>query len=198
MARRRGLTPEDRELWARVARTATPLAPEQATPVAPSPPKPPSAPRALPVTAGLTGLPAPTGRLRAPFVSIDAAPSPADALAALPLRMDHKKHRKLTGGKLRPEARIDLHGMTLAQAQPALSRFITSCQINGLRLVLVITGKGSRGGDDFIEGRRGALNRQVPIWLHGGTMAAIVQQVAPAHQRHGGGGAYYVYLRRAP
>ncbi|MDO5657274.1 MAG: Smr/MutS family protein [Paracoccus sp. (in: a-proteobacteria)] len=197
MSRGRRLSPEERELWGRVARTATRLAPEQAAP-APSPaPKPLPARPVAPAT-WLTGLPAPQKIGRAPLVSLDAAPTPAEALAARPLRMDHKTHRKLTSGKLRPEARIDLHGMTLAQAQPALSRFITSCQINGLRLVLVITGKGSRGGDDVMEGRRGALRHQVPQWLHGGTMASIVQQVAPAHQRHGGGGAYYVYLRRAP
>ena len=32
MARRRGLTPEERELWSRIARTATPLHPDRPSP----------------------------------------------------------------------------------------------------------------------------------------------------------------------
>ena len=103
----------------------------------------------------------------------------------------------MSRGKLRPEAKLDLHGMTLAEAGPELARFILSCHARGLRLVLVITGKGSRDG---IEGplpvRRGALRHQVPHWLHTAPLSHAVQQVAPAHLRHGGTGAYYVYLRR--
>jgi hypothetical protein len=53
----------------------------------------------------------------------------------------------MTRGKLHPEARIDLHGMTLAEAHPELIRFILNAQSQGLRLVLVITGKGKRRDD---------------------------------------------------
>lgn len=111
------------------------------------------------------------------------------------MRMDPKIHRRMSQGKLRPEARLDLHGMTLAEAQPELLRFVLSCHARGARLVLVITGKG-RGDHGPLPTRPGALRHQVPHWLHGSPLAAIVQQVAPAHFRHGGEGAYYVYLRR--
>jgi DNA-nicking Smr family endonuclease len=101
-------------------------------------------------------------------------------------------------GKSEPEARIDLHGMTLAEAHPALIGFVLRAQGAGNRLVLVITGKGRRVQDDGpIPQRIGALRHQVPHWLHSPPLGSVVQQIAPAHQRHGGAGAYYVYLRRS-
>jgi DNA-nicking Smr family endonuclease len=36
----------------------------------------------------------------------------------------------------------------------------------------------------------------VPGWLHLPPLGPAVLQVTEAHQRHGGSGAYYVYLRR--
>jgi DNA-nicking Smr family endonuclease len=103
----------------------------------------------------------------------------------------------MTRGKLQPEARIDLHGMTLAEAHPELIRFILNAHAQGLRLVLVITGKGKRRDDlGPIPNRIGALRHQVPGWLHLPPLGPSVLQVTEAHQRHGGSGAYYVYLRR--
>jgi DNA-nicking Smr family endonuclease len=130
-------------------------------------------------------------------VAADLAPGPAERLAAQPVRMDAKAHRRLTRGKLAPEDRLDLHGMTLAQAQPRLARFLIGAQGAGLRLVLVITGKGrDDDGRGPIPHRAGALRHEVPLWLAQPPLAPLVQQVVPAHARHGGGGAYYVWLRR--
>ncbi|QIR83795.1 Smr/MutS family protein [Paracoccus sp. AK26] len=193
MGRRRGLTPEDKELWARIARTAIPMHPERPKPVetglrpAPKPvvPRPP-----LPdFTIGQAA----TTR---PVAPVPHFPTPAQRLTQQPLRMDHKIHRRMAQGKLAPEARLDLHGMTLAVAHPELIRFILSCHDNGHRLVLVITGKG-KGDHGPLPTRPGALRHQVPHWLHMPPLSGIVQQVTPAHYRHGGEGAYYVYLRRS-
>lgn len=203
MARRGKLTDEDRELWSRVARTATPLHPRRpAQDPAPQdePPKP--RPR-LPLHHDVTPPPSPR-RFRLGEKAHgghghghDLAPDVATALAAHPLRMDHKTHKRLSRGKLRPEARIDLHGMTLAIAHPELMRFILQSAAAGRRLVLVITGKGKPNDDGGpIPIRQGVLRHQVPAWLHQPPLAPHVLQVVPAHQKHGGGGAYYVYLRR--
>ena len=127
----------------------------------------------------------------------DLAPGPSEVLGTAPLQMDAKTHGKMTRGKLQPEARIDLHGMTLAEAHPELIRFILNAQAQGLRLVLVITGKGKRRDDGGpIPQRVGALRHQVPAWLRLPPLGPAVLQVTEAHQRHGGSGAYYVYLRR--
>lgn len=128
----------------------------------------------------------------------DLAPSVGQQLADAPLRMDRKAFTRMNRGKLMPEARIDLHGRTLSAAHPELIRFILQSQARGLRLVLVITGKGRPGPDDGpIPRRPGVLKHQVPQWLSGPTLAGAVLQVTEAHRRHGGSGAYYVYLRRA-
>lgn len=197
MARRRGLTADEKALWSRIAATAVPIHPKRkpdaefgAPPVDRMPrPAPPIPDPIAPFRMG-AGPGAATTR-------IDLSPHPGRALHDQPLRMDHKTHRKMSQGKLAPDARIDLHGMTLNAAQPALTRFILNSGAQGLRLVLVITGKGRAGGPDApLPVRPGALRHNVPLWLHMGPLNQLVLQVRPAHRRHGGEGAYYVYLRR--
>ena len=125
-------------------------------------------------------------------------PSVADQVRSAPVQMDKKAFGKLKRGKLQPEGRIDLHGMTLDRAHPALTKFILSSHKQGKRLVLVITGKGKQRDDGGpIPVRYGVLRHQVPQWLQMAPLAQAVLQVSQAHISHGGGGAYYVYLRRA-
>lgn len=192
--KRRSLSPEDEEIWRRVARTAIPLhrRPAAALPEKPTQ-SPPDWPDSVAPDAAFPGPPAPK-----PATRIMPLPSIEEAIAAHPLRMDHRAFRKMKRGKSEPEARIDLHGMTLSAAHPALIGFILRAQAAGHRLVLVITGKG-RPSDDAgpIPQRVGALRHQVPHWLHAPPLQQAVQQIAPAHHRHGGSGAYYVYLRRS-
>ena len=189
------LSPEDRELWERVKGSVAPLHRSQPIPV----PVPRPAPTPLPATP-----PAPAAAL-APFRvgqavdhrrSNDLLPGLAENLARMPLRMDAGTFGKMKRGKLKPEARIDLHGMTLAEAHPALVSFILGSRAKGRRFVLVITGKG-RVTDDLapMPARAGRLRHDVPRWLALPPLAGAVLQVAPAHQRHGGEGALYVYLR---
>ena len=55
--------------------------------------------------------------------------------------------------------------------------------------MLVVTGKGSRGGT-------GIIRASVAEWVAQPPLRAIVAGVSPAHRRHGGEGAVYVTLRR--
>lgn len=194
MSRRRGLSPEDRDLWDRVAATARPMRPRRPLAALPHEPEPKHRPHVAKPTPADFHL----GQLARPQTAVhDFAPTVEERLAARPLRMDRRTHQQLVRGKLAPEGRIDLHGMTLAEAHPELIRFMLNAQGSGKRLVLVITGKGRRGDDHGpIPQRAGVLRHQVPHWLGQPPLGAIVQQVAPAHLRHGGAGAYYVYLRR--
>ena len=199
MTRRRTLRPEEEQLWHDVARTIRPTA-EAALARARKPM--PIADLAPPVAV----VPVPKPSFKAFRLGEKArrlqsaayiALSPGEAMAQAPLQMDARKHAKMTRGKLDPEARIDLHGMTLAEAHPELIRFILNAQTAGLRLVLVITGKGKQRPDHGpIPYRMGVLRHQVPLWLHMSPLGPAVLQVTEAHLKHGGGGAYYVYLRR--
>ena len=193
MARRRHLTPEEADLWRTVARTARPMHSQKL-----HLPDPPSAPEPPPLAHAKPRLsPFLLGEKHRKPEQRDLSPTLPDLLGQAPLRMDAGTHAKMTRGKLQPEARIDLHGMTLAEAHPELTRFILNAHSAGLRLVLVITGKGKRREDTGpIPQRMDALRHQVPHWLHLPPLGPAVLQVSEAHLKHGGGGAYYVYLRR--
>lgn len=187
--RGRSLSLEEEKLWSRVKNSATPLEkptlkgdttrPEQPGPELIRPPAPPI----------------PEFR-----VGQNARPSQTTSrvLTQAPVRMDQKAFTQMKRGRLQPEARIDLHGMTQAAAHPALIGFILRAQSEGKRLVLVITGKGRTKREDLgpIPEQSGVLRRQVPHWLETPPLNRIVLQVTPAHQKHGGSGAVYVYLRR--
>ncbi|MGC1429605.1 MAG: Smr/MutS family protein [Albidovulum sp.] len=191
--RRRGLTAEEQELWGRVAASARPFRPGSASmPLAAGTPKPKSVTPTLLTPELKFG-----SAVRSKTMTHDLVPPLEDRLAAQPLRMDKRIHQELQRGKLRPEAKIDLHGMTLAEAHPELIRFILNAQSKGRRLVLVITGKGKRGEDHGpIPQRVGVLRHQVPHWLSQAPLGGAVMQILPAHLKHGGSGAFYVYLRR--
>ena len=194
MSRRRTLHPEEHELWQAVARTAKPMHPAlpQRSPALP-PPTPvnittPAKPRLPHFTLGEKAR---------KTVIYNLAPSLSDSLEQAPILMDAKAHARMTRGKLTPEARIDLHGMTLAEAHPELIRFILNTHAAGCRLVLVITGKGKQKPDHGpIPQRMGVLRHQVPLWLRQIPLGPCVLQITESHLNHGGAGAYYVYLRR--
>ena len=143
MARRRHLSPEESDLWRTVARTARSL---HRPPI--HLPDPSPAPEPAPLAPAKPRLsPCLLGEKHRKPEQRDLAPTRPDLLGQTALRMDAGTHAKMTRGKLHPEARIDLHGLTLAEAHPELIRFILNAQSQGLRLVLVITGKGKRRDD---------------------------------------------------
>jgi DNA-nicking Smr family endonuclease len=120
---------------------------------------------------------------------------------------DRRTAQKLSRGQLEPDARIDLHGETVSASRGRLYHFLLQRQRSGDRLVLVITGKGASPfsghmlhGHRIIDSpeRQGKLRRELPLWLQEDVFRALVIGVQPAHPRHGGGGAFYVRLRRVP
>lgn len=195
------LSEEDRSLWDEVTKTTIPLHPAK-RPVKQDPPAH-LAPKAIERTTATKSLHQHIkefelgSKAKKPKPRHNLTPSISDELSRAPVQMDHKKYGKMRRGKLAPEARIDLHGMTMAQAHPALIDFIASSHARGLRLVLVITGKGKdRDEGGPIPTRMGVLKHQTPQWLRSGPLKLMVMQVTEAHLSHGGSGAYYVYLRR--
>ena len=137
---RRKLAPDEVALWQRVAEKTEKLHKQETfdpEAYAPHPVAPRMVPKE-PVTLDGKHPPKP----RAKKISFDLTPSLPDRLNASPVQMDRKTFGKMTRGKLKPEGKLDLHGMTLDRAHGALTRFIFSSHGNGRRLVLVITGKG--------------------------------------------------------
>ena len=189
---RRRLKPDEIELWKKVAETAERLHPERPRSELPKPkPKPKkTTPFRLPEFQ--------VGAKAAGSVPRDELmPTISEQLGGAPVRMDRKTFGKMKRGKLVPEGRIDLHGMTLDRAHKALNAFILRAHAQDKRLVLVITGKGKHRDDGGpIPVRFGVLKHNVPQWLTMPPLSAVVLQVSEAHLSHGGSGAYYVYLKR--
>jgi len=191
---RRKLTQEEIDLWRKVTAQTDRMRPESTDAPRSTLPKPKPAKNASPQLRDFrVGQ-----RVESKPLRHDLIGELKDRLASAQINMDVKAYKRMKRGKLKPEGRLDLHGLTLDRAHPALNRFILSAQADGKRLVLVITGKGRKSADDGpIPTRRGVLKHQVPQWLMMPPLAQAVIQVSPAHLTHGGDGAYYVYLRRS-
>ena len=104
--------------------------------------------------------------------------------------VDARAVARLRRGQLRPEARLDLHGHTLDQAHRALAGFIGRAAEDGRRCVLVITGKGNIGRIG------GTIRSEFPRWLNQPRLRPRILAFAEAQPRDGGGGAFYVLLRK--
>lgn len=178
MTRRRGLSREEAQLWARIAETVTPLRGRKALelPPAPEPPARPLVPVKLKPAAG------PVKRATPP------APPPMAPF-------DEKLRQKLGRGRAEIDARIDLHGLRQEEAHRTLRSFLMAEQARGSRVVLVITGKGrSVSADPFAES--GVLKRQLPHWIGAADLRPLIVSYDEAGRGHGGEGAVYIRLRR--
>jgi DNA-nicking Smr family endonuclease len=170
--RGRTLRPEERRVWAKVAATVTPR---------------PG--RIVPSTDDIGSAPRKTEpddakpRSHPPGLERFAAQAASTAPAA------RSNERRVRRGQVDIAGRLDLHGFTQDQARVALAGFVKRLRATGGRCGLVITGKGRLG-------REGVLRRRFPEWLAEPELAALVSGYAPAHARHGGEGAWYLFVRR--
>jgi len=184
--RRRLLSKDERVLWKTFTKSIAPLRgarrePDDAEPdAAPAPAAKARAAKAAPASAKV----APKAALKK--IAKSAAPKAPPPLAPL----DRRLKQRVARGREAIDARLDLHGLTQAQAHAALLRFLRSAHARDARLVLVITGKG-RGAEP------GVLRRQVPLWLSLPEFRSLVIGFESAHGAHGGEGALYLRVRRA-
>ncbi len=194
--------PDDFELWHTVTRTVEPLKDQPrryqaADPGSKTEPgqkssSPPKSPKRNSVKH----------RPIAPAVHAPAAPAPV----AMPMTgLDRRTRQKFVRGSVEVDARLDLHGMGRQDARSALRGFILRARKSGHRTVLVITGKGrapvarhTLHGYNYVDmpEREGVLRRALPQWLEEPEFRVMVSGYQPAHPRHGGGGAFYVRLRK--
>lgn len=98
----------------------------------------------------------------------------------------HDVRKQIRVRKVCVESRLDLHGYTRQEAMAVLQKFILSAQLRGCEWVLIITGKGNAENPV-------TLRKLVPQWLE---TISQVNGYAPAKQRDGGAGAYYVRIRK--
>jgi DNA-nicking Smr family endonuclease len=179
MSRRRSLSDDERVLWRTVTRSIAPLKGRDAV-------------SEDAAEAATEPQPGKSAKLVPPV----ASPSSARASAPPPLApLGRRMKQRLSRGTAEIDGRIDLHGLTQAEAHAVLWRFLHQAQTRDAKVVLVITGKGARpGGDPHAE--RGVLKRQVPLWLESAELRPLVVGFESASLGHGGQGALYVRVRR--
>lgn len=164
---------DDRAVWRAVTRDTVPLKGRREAP----PPPPAPAPTAVGATAAVTRTPPPAP----PPPPLDPGRAPG---------LDKRTAERLKRGQLPIEAKIDLHGLTRAEAHRALAAFIDGAHEAGRRCVLVITGKGARAENG------GILRDAVPRWLNQPPLRPKLLAFTHAQPKHGGAGALYVLLKR--
>ncbi len=178
----RPLDPDEKALWHRVTATVRPIARRTAktsSPIAEAP------------------LPAVKTRGRVPPARVPAA-TPVSQQKPLADSLDGGWDRRLRRGTTQPDWTIDLHGHTLDSARRLLDNALDQALAEGVRMILLITGKPPRDGDRDIDGRprRGLIRASVATWLESSRHAGRIAAVRNAHPRHGGTGALYIILRR--
>lgn len=170
----RGLSAQERLLWARVIETVRPLHADwsEAEPIAAE---------AEPVKAIVRAAP----RRPQPAAPI-AKPRPGTTL-------DGSWDRRLGRGLVQPEMSVDLHGHSLSQAYSYLDERLDRAVSQGVRVLLLITGKAPSGEPPIA---RGKIRAAIGDWLASSPHAGAIAAVRNAHPRHGGAGALYIVLRK--
>lgn len=187
---KRRLTQEERQLWNHVARDIHPLKHTKRIPLAekqedillPSfPPQPKKTGSSIPSSFS------------------NASQAPLQKNTVLP-SLDTQTLKALKKGRKNVEAKLDLHGLYQQEAYSALRSFLFRSHTQSKSVVLVVTGKGSSlspHSRDFLSFEsKGVLRRMLPHWLASPELHPIVIGYEEASIRHGGGGAFYIRLRK--
>ncbi len=194
MSRRRQLSDEERALWTGYARSVTPLRPWRESDTSPHneslPDESSNKASGRLVSAGKSAPPPRSSR----GVRLNPGSAATKPLPLAPL--GRRLKQRVARGCEPIDSRIDLHGLTQLEARAALLRFLRQARVQGARLVLIVTGKGSRRNEMDFGSERGVLKRQVPMWLSLPEFRQFIVGFEDAHVGHGGQGALYVRLRR--
>lgn len=192
--RRRSLTEDEQSLWNAVIKQVDSI--ESLPPLILSPKSKPAKRQKLDSSYEIKPFKV-GAKVKVQGTSQPKPPSFVDRPNQTSPNMDKRNFQRLLKGQLVIDATLDLHGLTAEQARMQLQIFVQNANRLGNRLILVITGKGNKKSvDEFNRPRSGVLRSGVPEWLKTGPLSDLVLQVTQAHVKHGGGGAYYVYLRR--
>ena len=95
---------------------------------------------------------------------------------------------------------LDLHGLSLNDANQKVEFFLNNCFDQGVHKVIIVTGKGlhsQNGEDPYISNKFGILKNSVPEYIknNSGLMKKI-KNISDADIKDGGLGAFYIFLKK--
>lgn len=173
MKHTRELTAEERRLWAQTTRHDRRFRPLSAEEHA----------------AGEEAIIAAFGDTLAPPI---AEPKPAlrrVPVAPLLVPLDRRARAQLLRRHQRVDRTLDLHGMGRVEAYQAVRQCLARAAQEGLRHLVIVTGKGTRDG-------AGVLRASLPHWLNEPVLRGLIIGIAHGAPHEGGDGMMHVLLRR--
>ena len=95
---------------------------------------------------------------------------------------------------------IDLHGYSLENANRTIEDFINNCFIEGIKKIVVITGKGTRSktkNDPYLSKDLSILKYSVPEYIKSNVnLMKMIKNIKVADIKDGGSGAFNIYLKK--
>ena len=108
--------------------------------------------------------------------------------------LKYKKNKNL---KVRS---IDLHGYTLDEANKTIENFINKAFSENINKLIIVTGKGLHSEnekDPYVSKDLGILKYSVPEFINNNaSLMKMINEITDAKIEDGGGGAFYVFLKK--
>jgi|TARA_B110000438_G_scaffold303685_1_gene366492 DNA-nicking Smr family endonuclease len=96
--------------------------------------------------------------------------------------------------------KIDLHGLSLENANQIIDEFINKCFQKNISKIIVITGKGLRSkniSNPYVSKNLSILKHSVPEYIESNIdLMKMIKEIKNAEINDGGGGAFYIYLKK--
>ena len=94
---------------------------------------------------------------------------------------------------------IDLHGFSLENANKIVEGFINNSYQEGIKKVIVVTGKGTRSktaNNPYLSRDLSILKHSVPEFIKSNSsLMNKIKQISEANIEDGGSGAFYIYFK---
>jgi len=95
---------------------------------------------------------------------------------------------------------IDLHGYTLDEANKSIESFIIKSYQENINKLIVVTGKGMHSQnekDPYVSKDLSILKYSVPEFISNNkNLMKIIYEMKDANIEDGGGGAFYIFLKK--
>ena len=96
--------------------------------------------------------------------------------------------------------RLDLHGLSLNQANKVVKKFIIESFEGGYKKLLIITGKGLRSKvhkNPYLSEQMNVLKHSVPEFIKNDEdLFEKISRMSTADLKDGGEGAFYIFLKK--
>ena len=94
---------------------------------------------------------------------------------------------------------IDLHGFSLENANKIIEEFINNSYQEGIKKIIVVTGKGTRSktaNNPYLSRDLSILKHSVPEFIKSNSsLMNKIKQIREANIEDGGSGAFYIYFK---